>query len=326
MTRYYEALRLPNQAPKQTDFIHRKRHGGIVRTFVTYLIASAIIVALYIVKDSLGGNAMFLAVILVMLGVLTLTSAITMQRHLDLVTSIEFQNALFSSAFREGKLFSMIVSQDDQMYYADPSFYKLFPDLAKSGSQVLDAIVQDSAMPQANLDKLNKSLISKEPDVFDVFVTKDNNRVKARMSITPLARPAGYFFVSARLFAEVRDSSQSVKITQGEEAQMILGALCEQVSDMAYVLNGNGEIICCTQAFADFIGVKHITDMAGRAFVDLLVHTNAEEKNHYTIEEDPSHPVAFRTRNGDTKRVMVSHAHIHNGDEAIAFTLGKIIA
>jgi PAS domain-containing protein len=326
MTRYYEALRLPNQPRKQTDFIHRKRHGGIVRTVVTYIVASLLIVTLYAMKNSLGGDGIFLTVILVILGVLTLTSTITMQRHLDLVTSIEFQNALFSSAFREGKLFSMIVSQDDQMYYADPSFYKLFPELAKSGSQVLDAIVQDSAAPQANLDKLNKALITKEPDVFDVFVSKEGNRVKARMSVTPLARPAGYFFVSARLFAEVRDGVQNVKAAQGEEAQMILDALCEQVSDMAYVLDGDGEIICCTHAFADFIGAKHTGDMVGRAFVDLLAHASAEEKERYTIEEDPSHPIAFRTRGGETKRVMVSHAHIHNGHDAVAFTLGKILA
>jgi PAS domain-containing protein len=317
MSRYYEAAKYTT-ARKESDFIYRKRHGGIWRTAGSYALGVAILVFAYTLRAQLGGDLAFLILILIVLSVLTLSSVITVQKHLDLVTSIEFQNALFSSAFREGKLFSLIVSQDDQLYYADPGFYKLFPELVKSSHQVLDSIVKDSATPHANLEKLNQALISKEQQVFDVSINKDGTRVKARMSLIPLPRPAGYFFVSARLFTESRKGAAIVQ-TRGEEAQSILNALCEQVSDMAYVLDAKGTIICCTQAFVSMLGFKAMRDLEGRLFGDLVLTEHAS----YALKECQSQQVQFHVGQGKSVEAVITHSQIRGSQDSGAFTLGK---
>ncbi len=318
MVRYYEAGNI-SIAKKQADFIFRRRHGSIVRTFICYGLGLLTIFIFAYFKELIGGDIGFLTVITLILSALTLISVVTLQKHLDLVTSIEFQNALFSSAFREGKLFSLIVSQDDQMYYADTGFYKLFPDLVKNSSQVLDAIVTDSNSPQANLQRLNHVLIAKEQATFDVNILKDDQRMKARMSIIPLPRPSGYFFVSARLFAESRDE-HAPAVSRSEEAQSILSALCEQLSDLAYVLGGNGEIICCTQPFAEWIGYSAISQLEGRNISDFLKGLTPR-KHSSTLSDDPEHyQVNVQPLKGEARPAKVSHVHIRNSREDIAFT------
>jgi hypothetical protein len=323
MVRYYEASNIA-MAKKQSDFIFRRRHGSIIRTFIGYGVGLLIIGITAYLKEFIGGDFSFFVIIALILSGLTINSVITLQKHLDLVTSIEFQNALFSSAFRDGKLFSLIVSQDDQMYYADAGFYKLFPDLVKNSAQVLDAIVGDSAAPQANLQRLNHILIAKEQATFDVNVMKDDQRVKARMSITPLPRPSGYFFVSARLFAEARDGNGST-ISRAEEAQSILSALCEQVSDLAYVLGSEREIICCTQPFAEWMGYTTMSQLEGKNIGEFMRGMSEEEWKNDIAHESQEYHVTFQKANASQQAVKISHVHIHNGQDNVAFTVGKVV-
>jgi PAS domain S-box-containing protein len=319
MSRYYEALRNEN-IKSGMDFIHRKRHGSIWRTTFSYLLGLCIILIGYYFKGGLGGDTALLILTLVVLGMLTVQSIVTVQKNLDLVTSIEFQNALFSSAFREGKLFSMIVSQDDQLYYADPGFYQLFPELVKSSQQVLDAIVKDSGTPQENIDKLNHALIAKNQEVFDVFLSKNGVRSRARMSIIPLPRPSGYFFVSARLFTEVRNAVVT-EPSKEEEAHAILNALCEQVSDSAYVIDENGLFVCGTQPFLRLLGFHSIKDLQGRAFLEMV--TNHGEESH-KLKEYREKLVSFLTKEGKVTEVRITHTQIDR-QKGVPFTLGKVI-
>lgn len=323
MVRYYEKGNI-SAAKKQSDFIFRRRHGNIVRSMLLYGFG---LIAIFIVayfKETIGGDTPFLTIIALIITALTLNSVITLQKHLDLVTSIEFQNALFSSAFREGKLFSLIVSQDDQMYYADSGFYRLFPDLVKNSAQVLDAIVSDSHTSKANLAMLNTALITKEQATFDVNITNEGQRMKARMSIIPLPRPSGYFFVSARLFAEMRENVNG-GISRSEEAKSILSVLCEQVSDLAYVVDSESNIMCATQPFVEYVGYNHISQLEGKKITDFLRSDVKQlSVNDQFSDEPQTYKADLQPLKGSLKNVMITQVHIHNAKEDIAFTVGKV--
>ena len=197
MTRYYE-LNVDPKFTAEADFVYRKRDSHIASTIGWFTLGAVVLLLIHIYAPSIGGtwiSGILMAAVICALGAYTV---VIVQRHLDLVTSIEFQNALFSSAFTEGSVFAMIVSEDDNMYYADPSFYRLFAHLAKSRSQILDRIVQQSHNPQYNLDKLNHAMLERVYETMDIMLEIDGEMRAAIMTIIPISRPSGYFFISAK--------------------------------------------------------------------------------------------------------------------------------
>lgn len=318
MPRYYEV----NVDPKfkaENDFVHRKRHGSLWRTGILYVIGMIFIIFSSLYREHIGGDISFLLFTTIVIGMLTFHSIITVQKHLDLVLSIEFQNALFSSAFKEGKIFSMIVSQDDQLFYADPEFYRLYPHLVKQNTQILDAIAQTSDTPQENLEALNLSLINKTRETLDIYVNIDDKYTKARLTIIPLARPDGYFFVSARIYHENRKAHhhEAEKYAQPNvhneraDAETILDALTQHMSVPAYILSDDGLLQYVTHPFAQMLEYNSVDELRHTTISELLGEGQHLSVNHLFHTNEPvDESVFFVTQSGIRKYVTLSHKPI----------------
>ncbi len=330
MVRYYE-VNVDPAFKAETDFVFRNRSNSLWKTAILYVVGTLFVVLAAIFRKHIGGEIPFMLLMTVVIGLLTLHCIITVQRHLDLVLSIEFQNALFSSAFKEGNIFSMIVSQDDQLFYADPGFYELFPELSKQNSQILDAIVKQSEDPQQNLEILNNALISKQREAVNVFVSMGNEQMKARMSIVPLNRPKGYFFVSARLFHENRAVKDAAHVQAPEKSAQpehnmdaLLDVLNEHIADPAYILDAQGELVTMTHPFIAALGYENSKELQHLPVTDILFNYAERDATIVASQRFEEHKVNFRKKSGSLKQAHITQQDIEGLSDYVLGTVSFI--
>lgn len=318
MTRYYE-MNMNVARQNSTDFVHRKRYSGLWQSILFYIIGAIAIIIASFYRDIIGGDIPFIMLTMLVIGLLTFHSLLTVQRHLDLVLSIEFQNALFSSAFKDGKIFSIIVSQDDQLFYADPGFNELYPKVSKQNSQILDSIVQRSDTPQENLDALNHALIQKDRASMDIYINLEGEKSKARLTITPLTRPNGYFFVSARLYQEHR--SEPAQTHQNSEA-VLLYTLSQHMSDAVYILNKDKNIVHATHPLISALGYDKAQDIHNIPITNLLFNYKAKEDSDDVMQQPlQDATVSFRKKTGAIMQASLTQHPITGLED---YTLGII--
>ncbi len=325
MTRYYE-VNVDEKFKAESDFVYRKRNGTLWKAATHYLIAALLVMALFALDlhNKIGVVGAIITIMCIMAGV-SIHSIIAIQKHLDLVTSIEFQNALFSSAFRNGKLFSLIISKEDQLYYADSKFYKLFPDLIKNNSLVLDNIIAQSENSQGNLEILNEALIKRQTCDIDVFIDIENERELVRISLTPLPRPSGYFFVSARTFQVNRNNVSENSNFSAEDAKQLLNDLFTNQDEIAYLLDNDSEIMACTDGFARLVGAVDAHKLVDRKITDFVANVENYSPLHFNKAAFNHDFLEFKGKNGAIIATNISHFYIHNHDNSPKITLGKIV-
>ncbi len=323
MKRYYETKVTPDML--ETDFTQRNKRS-MLKTLFYYATGLMCVIAFYYTQGWFGLNIPFVLVLVLVLGLLTTYSVITMQSHLDLVTSIEFQNALFSSAFREGKLFSLIVSNDEQMYYADADFCKLYPALAKGNGQILDQLIQDSDDPIDNNAMLQNALLRREQATFDIYVNHEQSRVKARLTMTPLQRPRGYFYVSARRYVEHRSSRDEPlhQEPRPQELEAVLDMLVTQAEDAIYILNSNGQIMTASPAFLALLETS-LTDIAGSFVTNHLFNPPQKDASALASTTFEGQKLSFRKKSGDILLAEVTHTPVGGSGQQVWMTVGKVV-
>ena len=319
MTRYYE-LNIDAARKAETDFVHRKRNGGLWLSVFLYCIGAVFIIIASLYRDIIGGDIPFILMTLLVIGILTFHSIITVQKHLDLVLSIEFQNALFSSAFKQGNLFSLIVSHDDQLFYADQGFGELFPDLLKRKVQILDSIVANSEQPDENLHRLNDTLLHYGTDSFNVYIDMNGEKVKARLKVSPISRPKGYFFVTGRLYHEDRVSHSHFMPESGDRVQenvMQKHSLLESFTEIsAYAMNQYGIVTEVTEPFARHMGYQLI-ELENVMLSSLLHYPDTEFISTIGTREFEKKPVNMRTKDGELRRSYISQHAVSEATDMV---------
>jgi hypothetical protein len=321
MTRYYET-NIDPRFKAESDFVYRKRHGTLLKSIGYFSAGIGALFLLYFVKDGIGGDVPFLLGALLILIMLAVNFVVSVQRNLDLVTAIEFQNALFSSAFREGKLFSLIIGQDDEMYYADAGFYKLFPDLAKQKSRILDDIARYSENPQLNIKKITDALLSRKSEYIDITIPYDVGHIKARLIIMPLPRPSGYFFVSARKYEEHRTD---IDVSSAYHTPAIATYLLKHLDDLAYIINSDGVILAATEQLAIMLEYPNAEALYHLPLMEILFNPSEKEiGNFITVSHEDTH-ANIRKKSGKIQKVRLMHIPIDEGTLHTPLLLGKII-
>jgi hypothetical protein len=322
MTRYYE-LNIDAARKAEADFVHRKRNGGLWMSLMLYCIGAFFIIIASLYREVLGGDIPFILLTLLVIGVLTFHSIITVQKHLDLVLSIEFQNALFSSAFKQGNLFSLIVSHDDQLFYADQGFGELFPALLKRKVQILDSIVGNSEYPAENLHRLNDTLLYHGTESFNVYIDINGQKVKARLKVSPISRPKGYFFVTGRLYHEDRTSQSHFVVPDSDnipKQDQKKPKLLESYSEIcAYAINQYGIITEVTDKFSEYMGYP-VHEMENIMLSSLLHYHDSEFISTVGITSFEHKQIDFRNKSGDVRPSIVSQQAVSNG----AFMIGIV--
>jgi hypothetical protein len=325
MIRYYE-VDVDEKFKAESDFVYRRRNGTLWQTGLYYVIGIALVIALFMmdVHTRIGGIAAVITIVFIM-GLLTVHSIISMQKHLDLVTSIEFQNALFSSAFREGKLFSLLISKEDQLYYADPRFYKLFPELMKNNSQVLDQLIGSDDASGEKIAALTHALQQREHITLDVQLSIDQESTLVRISVLPLPRPSGYFFVSARRYYISRQEETVPVSISAEEAEQLLGDLFTNKEEIAYLLDDKSDIIGCTQGLVSLLKAPSKHAVLHTNMTTYLEQSVQDKSEHFAKAAFHHEPLTLKNMRGDVITAHISHFYIYNHDNSPKLTLGKIM-
>lgn len=294
---------------------------NLMQVTLFYLLGLVAIVGFYYAQDRIGVDIPFIVVVVVIFLGLSTYSIVIIRGHLDLMSSVERQNTMFSSALAEGKLFSMIVSAQEQMYYADSGFYELCPELAKRHIQVLDHLVKDSDDPLESKARLERALTKRVQEAFNIYISTYDGRIKARMTISPLQDAEGYFFVTARKFVERRMTGEG-GLSPDEAVNNVLDVVLEAVEKPAYALDSTGNVRACNKAFAQMLGVGDANTLKQTYILGLVVDANQASGEQFASSAFDQTELSFRTRDKAIKKAYIVHHVLYGKNDFPWLTVG----
>lgn len=322
----HDEMKVTSEMVNSVDFIRRNRSRSLWRAVGFYLICLALVAVVYILQSGSDSTVSPFLLLIVSMSFVTVYSLMSMQRNLDLVTSIEFQNAIFSSAFKHDKVFSLVINSEDQMYYADADFCRMFPSLAKRSAQVVETLLRDSADKQEALARLSRVFEEGEYAHFDTHVMAEDKQLWVRITIYPLMRPRGYFFVSAREYTGSRhDPSAPPQIVRPEDVENVLSAMISNESDCVYVIDMNGKILQSSKALSHVLGYSSPSDLIGVEVTDLLYNTESYSDNEYAAQPFDHDKIAMKRKAGILQPVKVTHTLVTNSVGHPWMVIGKVL-
>lgn len=307
MARYYES---DTQIPLGQDFVRRKRHGRIsvmLSLFVLSVwLATWIATNPHLIDSHIG---QFFVVMLV-LSVPTAYILYVMQRNLDLVLGIEFQNALFSSVMREQADFTVIVNHEGMVEYADDGFESHFPSVPRDN--VMEAMISIGALSHADTEKLYAALLHSHREYFTFPVPNAlGNLQRMRVHITPLARPKGYFLWQGRNYVEEREQ----KTTDGAVKPSHIAQLQDVLPVGVYTIGPNGYIRSNNYTLEYWLGYEK-DELVRRQFGIKDLHYRPDgqpaDTNYSMYEHTFIGETLLRHKNGSLIKAHLRHYVAYN--------------
>lgn len=177
-------------------FTVRKR-TGVGLFFHLFLLACMVIlgVALLVYYQSPQGGVLTIAI-----GLSFAIIAQNLEKIKKHKESIEFMNALFSSALGAGWKFCCIVKNSGDIVFYNRSFQSIFSDYTKQNTRTLESLLSLYAVPQAERDIINGFISSASTGSISVTLKSEDNTEKQMLAfhIEPIERPTGYFLIRGK--------------------------------------------------------------------------------------------------------------------------------
>ncbi|VVC27415.1 Hypothetical protein CINCED_3A017403 [Cinara cedri] len=192
----------------------------------------------------------------------TLFIAYNVKRYRCILSTVEFQNAIFANALNHNTEFCLIIHKNEDIVYADARFYERFKDHMgnkASLNQILDAgnILEADKKAFYNALKNNSSVqicisLSKKNRLSNFLVLFEpipnnpqiaiNDNKALNLSFAPIARPSGYFVLKA------------IKINK----EQVYEELIEKHNIGTYVANTKGVILSVNKSFLNMFELKKL--------------------------------------------------------------------
>ena len=164
---------------------------------------------------------------------MTFHAIYSLQKNIDLITEIEFQNALFSSAVKKHCDFTLIIKRNGSFAYTDDGLKEFFPGFSHrqnglqeffeiAGVSKSDAERVDDAMEQRRNERILFPMTTANGEIFHMILT-----------IFPLSRPKDFYLLQGRRFVE-RDRND-IQMTQMGNADKYIGYLLHDLPYGSYV-------------------------------------------------------------------------------------------
>lgn len=285
-----------------SDFIRRKRHGRFAVYITAYAVALAVVLLLAFFHDFFGAAFVLTAVILIF-GSLTLCSLLGMQRLLDLVLSVEFQNAIFSSAITRKFDFTMIIDNEGSITYYDQGFRTYFSEIPSSGGQAISQLLSRAGILGDKEREITTAIFSGNSGDFLIDVPLDEERTKRfHVSFAPVIRPVGFYVLQGR--AHVERSETDKNTYNNEVMHMMQSALLHSLHEGAYIADYHGQMLYINPALAQWLGYSNL-ELTQRSFpMHELLYT--VDGNKFGIEHGNFHGEAMlRRQNGSLIHAVV---------------------
>ncbi|MFO1241803.1 MAG: PAS domain-containing protein [Rickettsiales bacterium] len=245
-----------------SDFVRRKRHGRFISYVAAYCVGLGIVLTAAFFHEALGGPTV-LALTILIFGGLTLVSLLGMQRLLDLVLSVEFQNAIFSSTITRKFDFTMIIDHEGAIAYYDQGFRNYFPEIPSAG-RAIDQLLNRAGIIGEKEREILAAIYAGNTGDFLMDVPLDENRTRRfHITFAPVIRPVGFYVIQGRAHVDRKDARENAPSVDNDIMPLMHGALLHSISDGAYAADAHGLMLYANPSLVEWLGYSDI-DLSGR--------------------------------------------------------------
>ena len=179
-----------------TGFTVRK-HSGIGLFFHFFLLACMVIlgVALLVYYQSPKG-----CVLAVAIGFSFALIAHNLEKQKKMKESLEFMNALFSSAMGKGYKFCCIVKSTGEIVFYNRPFQSIFPAYVLQETRTLASLLSLYNVPTEHHDMLSNWMSQKQEGSFETTIrgAADTEATAITFHLDTIERPTGFFMLRGK--------------------------------------------------------------------------------------------------------------------------------
>lgn len=309
-----------------SDFVKRTRHGNVKKIGTVYFCVLALVFAVTLLRENFPSEIAFLATNLMLVSGIALHAIYILQRNIDLVTEVEFQNALFTSSIAKHSDFCLIVRKDGYFAYADQGFAKTFPGFTireRSLNNLMDA----AGAARSDAERLYDAIKCSRRDWFMFTLTDTTGKTRQMiLNLFPLTRPNGYFLIQGREMIERRTAGRNEKNTHsiaGPTFRYML-YLFNEMPMGAYALSPSGHVRVANRVLEKWLDFREgeIAD-SEMTFDDLLYKTDNEEIPDFSMQEYIG-PVSLTRKNGSLFKGRLEQHVVKDGEGEVLAVIGMI--
>ncbi|KLT23332.1 membrane associated signal transduction histidine kinase and receiver domain [Wolbachia endosymbiont of Armadillidium vulgare str. wVulC] len=304
---------IDNEKENRVDFILRNYGMSIIVIAAIMLLPPIAISVLYF--SNVYSQHVNIEINLLISTLMALFVVYNIKRYKYLLNIIEFQNAIFANALNHNTEFCLILYKDEGIFYADARFYERFKDHVDD-DVTLDKILEAGDVSEkdrkslyhalknntsvkvcislSKKNRISNFLLLSEPIPDNPQIAINSNKI-LNLSLSPIARPDGYFVLKA---------------TQVNKEQ-VYEELIEKHNIATYVANTKGVILSVNKRFLDVFELKKLEK--GSSINDFI----SQSKYDDTITENE---IMFFTISGAPFKAYMSttifcdkynHSYIH---------------
>lgn len=179
-----------------TGFAVRKR-TGIGLFFHFFLLACMVVmgVSLLVYYQSPMGSAVAVAI-----GLSFALIAQNLEKQKKHKESLEFMNALFSSAIGKGYQFACIVKKTGEIVFYNRPFQAVFPAYTIQDTRTLKALLDLYNVPESDRETLRKFMTDNEGGSIATTINAKAQTEKTAITfhLDPIERPTGFFLLRGK--------------------------------------------------------------------------------------------------------------------------------
>lgn len=316
-----------SEAPTYSaDFVKRSRHGSVKTIAVAYLCLMGLVVISILAREHFPSITALIIVVCVLMGAMLAHAVYTLQRNFDLITEIEFQNALFSSSIAKHADFCLIVHSDGHFAYADRGFARVFPGFTIR-ERSLQNLLEASGVARSDAERLYDAIKCRRRDWFMFTLTDAEGKTRQMiLNLYPLPRPDGYFLIQGREVVERRGGNRTdkpAKAIAGPTFRYML-YLFNEMPMGAFVLSPGGHLRVANRVLERWLDYGE-GEMADKelTFEDILYKADNSEQPDYSMKEYIG-PVQFARKNGSLFKGRLEQHVVQDEEGGVLAVIGMI--
>lgn len=256
MSRRYIDIKKENRV----DFILRNYGMSIITIVIMIFLPSILISTLYFFD--LYDKHINIAINIFVDVLIILFVVHNVRYYRSLINRIEFQNAIFANALNHNTEFCLILDKSGDITYADARFYERFKDdindsislskilavgnVSEKDKKSFHHALKNNSSVQVSITLNKKNKVFKFLLLFDPIpnnpqISVNNNKI-LNLSLSPTARPHGYFVLKATRMNK----------------EQVYEELIENHEIGTYVANFKGVILSSNKSFLDMFELKKL--------------------------------------------------------------------
>jgi PAS domain-containing protein len=317
-----------------SDFVRRNRYGSMRNAVLFFSVGIAVALTLMFYPNLIAYRPLFIGLFVAVLSVPLGYTLYAMQRNLDIVMGIEFQNALFSSALYDENSFHVILNQEGTVVFNDSELVKFFPNISQGN--LIKSLITIAGLTREESDRIYKALDNYQRDSFSFSLRQDDGSIMAiHVTLKPLNRPRGYFLIQGRMHVAKRVDREApasvslLKIHDEVTAKDIVKLLHSAPMGM-YVI-GADDRICFVDAMLELaLGYQEgeIVHL-GMTLADVRYVTEyafARDENWAYLEERAMihGRVMLKRKNGSLLKAMLRQEVAYRDDGSLVMLIGIV--